>query len=62
MGVADMTKSQENLLLDVYDSLIETWEEVPAEIKKGMFHNSVDFFIGRMFGLLIQEIRDNRSE
>ena len=47
MGVADMTKSQEDLLLDVYDSLMETWAEVPKAIRETMFHNSKEFFAGQ---------------
>ena len=57
MGVADMTKTQEKFLADIYDSIIETWEEVPKELRKAVFHNSKEHFVGKMFGMLINEIR-----
>ena len=55
--VADMTKAQEKFLVDVYESMMETWEEVPKEIRKAMFHNSKEFFAGKMFSMLIDEIK-----
>jgi len=61
MGVAEMTKSQEDLLLDVYASLMDTWAEVPKAIRESMFHNSKEFFAGRMFGMLIDEIKEQRN-
>jgi len=62
MGIAGMTKSQEKLMTDVYETAMDVWETVPISQRKTSFNNDKDKFVGFLIRSLAEEIASKRGD
>jgi hypothetical protein len=62
MGIAGMTKSQEKLMTDVYETAMDVWDVLPISQRKTSFNNDKDKFVGFLIRSLAEEIASKRGD